>query len=137
MIINDSEQIIYSSVQQNSRFILWKPRTQKSADICVLQSHRVSVSMMKCAGPLRQWGLIPINIPLSLISIKVRVIRRCYGRRPIAAHVDDVTRCVLATSSGKETLNAFLFLASHRKCFSYDRNHNYETTSCPLIIWTL
>jgi len=43
-------------------------------------------------------------------------IRRCYGRRPIAAHVDDVTRRVLATSGGKETLNAFLFPTSHRKC---------------------
>lgn len=118
-----SRSFIHQS-HKTCRFIWWEPRTQKSADICALQPHRVSVSRMKCAGPLRQWELIPINIPLSLISIKVRVIRRCYGRRLIAAHVDDVTRRVSATSSGNRRRQRMLFFFSlcnrpALKCYSW------------------
>lgn len=44
--------------------------------------------------------------------VKSDVIRRCFGRRPIAAHVNDVTRSFLATSSGRETLNAVFFFTT-------------------------
>lgn len=42
--------------------------------------------------------------------VKSDVIRRCFGRRPIAAHVNDVTRSFLATSTGKETMLFFVFV---------------------------
>lgn len=85
-----SDRLMYTAIQQN---------TQAFETLAHKERRHLRFTVSPCVGlkgtVCRSFREVRINYDINILLLKipkkVRVIRRCYGRKPNAAHVYDVT----------------------------------------------